>query len=94
MTEVGDQSGIAEALEGLAAVSAATGGMDHAALVLGVARHVRERSMSKMLPFERALIERWLDEAQEALGEETWTDLLGQGSALDVRTALELVERD
>jgi len=94
LDEVGDQSGIAGAFEALAAVSAATGGMDQTALLLGVARRVRERSTSKMLPFERALIERWLDEAQEALGEERWTDLLGQGSALDVPTALELVERD
>jgi len=92
--EVDDQDGIAEALEGLAAAFAAAGGMDQAALVLGVARHTRERSMSKMLPFERALIDRWLDEAQEALGEERWADLLGQGSALDVAAALELVERD
>ena len=92
--EVGDQGGIAEALEGLAAVSAATGGMDQAALVLGTARHARERSMSKILPFERALIERWLDEAQGALGEERWTDLLEQGSAMDIVSALELVERN
>jgi len=92
--EVDDQDGIAETLEGLAAASAAAGGIDQAALVLGVARHTRERSMSKMLPFERALIDRWLDEAQEALGEERWAELLGQGSALDVAAALELVERD
>jgi predicted ATPase/transcriptional regulator with XRE-family HTH domain len=92
--EVGDQGGIAEALEGLAAVSAATGGMDQAALVLGTARHARERSMSKILPFERVLIERWLDEAQGALGEERWTDLLEQGSAMDIVSALELVERN
>jgi predicted ATPase/transcriptional regulator with XRE-family HTH domain len=92
--EVGDHGGIAEALEGLAAVSAATGGMDQAALMLGTARHARERSMSKTLPFERALIERWLDEAQGALGEERWTDLLGQGSAIDSVAALDLVERN
>jgi predicted ATPase/DNA-binding XRE family transcriptional regulator len=94
LDELGDQSGVAEALEGLAAVSAATGGMDQTALVLGFARGLRERSMSKMLPFERVLIERWLDEAQEALGDQRWTDLLRQGSALDVAEALELVEQD
>jgi len=92
--EVGDQGGIAEALEGLAAVSAATGRMDRSALVLGTARHAREHSMSKILPFERALIERWLDEAREALGEEKWTDLLGQGGAMDILSALDLVERN
>ena len=91
--EVGDQNGIAEALEGLAAVSTATGGMDQAALLLGAARHARERSMSKILPFERTLIERWLDEAQGALGQERWSDLLEQGGAMDIVAALELVER-
>jgi hypothetical protein len=50
--------------------------------------------MSKILPFERVLIERWLDEAQGALGEERWTDLLEQGSAMDIVSALELVERN
>jgi predicted ATPase/transcriptional regulator with XRE-family HTH domain len=92
--ELGDQGGIAEALEGLAAVSAATGGMDEAALILGAASHARERSMSEILPFERALIEGWLDEAQGALGEERWTNLLGEGSAMDVAAALDLVSRN
>jgi len=92
--EVGDQGGMAEALEGLAAVSAATGGMNQAALVLGTARRARERSMSKILPFERVLIERWLDEAEGALGDKRWTDLLEQGSAMDIVSALELVERN
>jgi predicted ATPase/transcriptional regulator with XRE-family HTH domain len=91
--QVGDQGGIAEALEGLAAVSAATGSMDQAALLLGTARHARERSTSKILPFERALIERWLDEAQGALGEERWTDLLEKGGAMDIVAALEVMER-
>jgi predicted ATPase/DNA-binding XRE family transcriptional regulator len=91
--ELGDQGGIAEALEGLAAVSAATGGMDQAALVLGTARHAREGSTSKTLPFERALIEGWLDEAQEAFGEERWTNLLRRGSGMGISAALELVER-
>jgi len=91
--EVGDHGGIAEALEGLAAVSAATDRMDRSALVLGTARQARERSMSRILPFERALIERWLDEARGTLGEERWTDLLGQGSAMDILSALELVEQ-
>jgi hypothetical protein len=49
--------------------------------------------MSKILPFERTLIERWLDEAQGALGQERWSDLLEQGGAMDIVAALELVER-
>lgn len=73
--EVGDQGGVAEALEGRAAVSAATGRMDQATLVLGTARHARERSMSKILPFERVLVERWLDAAQGALGEDAGSGL-------------------
>ncbi|MEA2517799.1 MAG: hypothetical protein QOG16_1637 [Actinomycetota bacterium] len=89
--EIGDQGGVGESLEGLAAVSAATGGMDEAALVLGTARHARERSMSKTLPFDRTLVEGWLDEAQRAVGEERWAALLGQGGAMDIAAALELV---
>ncbi|MEA2516517.1 MAG: hypothetical protein QOG16_355, partial [Actinomycetota bacterium] len=89
--EIGDQGGVGESLEGLAAVSAATGGMDEAALVLGTARHARERSMSKTFPHDRALIEGWLDEAQRAVGEERWAVLLEQGGAMDIAAALELV---
>ncbi len=92
--EVGDEGGIAEALEGLAAVCAATGSMEHAALLLGVARHARERVMSNILPFERALFEGWLDQARAAVGEEAWLDLLAQGSALDAVEAVALVERN
>jgi hypothetical protein len=64
--------------------------MDEAALVLGTARHARERSMSKTLPFDRTLVEGWLDEAQRAVGEERWAALLGQGGAMDIAAALEL----
>jgi predicted ATPase/transcriptional regulator with XRE-family HTH domain len=92
--DVNDEGGIAEALEGLAAVSAATGSMERAARLLGAARHARERAMSKSLPFERALIDGWLDEARGALGEEAWTDLLGRGGAVDAAEAVALVERD
>jgi predicted ATPase/transcriptional regulator with XRE-family HTH domain len=92
--EVNDEGGIAEALEGLAAISAATGTMEQAALLLGGARHARERAMSKTLPFERALIDGWLDGARGALGEEAWTDLLGRGGAVDPAEAVALVERD
>ncbi|MDQ3879378.1 MAG: hypothetical protein M3290_13680, partial [Actinomycetota bacterium] len=92
--ELGDQSGVAEALEGLSAVAAAGGAMDRAAVLLGAARHARERSMSKILPFERALIERWLDEAQQHLGEKRWSDLLEQGSATDVHVVLDMPRRN
>lgn len=88
--EVGDRSGIAEALEGLAAVAAARGAMDRAAVLLGAARHEREGSMSKILPFERALIERWLNEAQQRLGEQRWRDLLEQGSATNIGDVLDV----
>ncbi len=92
--EVGDEGGIAEALEGLAAVCAATGSMEHTALLLGAARHARERVRSNILPFERALVEGWLDQARAALGDEAWLDLLAQGGALNAVEAVALVERN
>lgn len=91
--QAGDDGGVAEALEGLAAVSAATGGMERSALLVGAGSHARERAQSKTLPFERALIETWLDEAQGALGEETWARLLEQGAAMDAAEILALAEQ-
>jgi tetratricopeptide (TPR) repeat protein len=83
-----DQHGVAEALEGLAAVSAAGGDTESAALLWGTASRLREESASKRLPFERALIDRWVDEARASLGESRWDALLSEGGDLDVDHAL------
>jgi tetratricopeptide (TPR) repeat protein len=81
---LGDQAGIAESLEGLASVEAADARMEAAALLWGAATRVRESSTSKTLPFERALIDRWLDVAKSSLGEDEWDSTLAKGRRLDV----------
>jgi hypothetical protein len=85
-----DRHGVAEALEGLAAVNAAGAAMETAALLWGTATRLREDSTSKRLPFERALIDRWVDEARASLGESRWDALLSEGGNLDVEDALAL----
>jgi predicted ATPase/transcriptional regulator with XRE-family HTH domain len=85
---LGDQHGIAEALEGLAAVNAASGAVEVAALLWGTASRLREASTSKRLSFERALIDQWLDEAKTSLGDEAWDAVLSTGRTLDVAQAL------
>lgn len=85
---LGDQHGMAEALEGLAAVNAARGNVEGAALLWGTATQIREQSTSRTQPFERALIERWLDEAKASLGERTWDATLSEGRKLDIDAAL------
>jgi non-specific serine/threonine protein kinase len=90
--EVHDHEAVAAALEGSAAVSAATGYMQTAALLVGAASRVREQAMSETLPFEHPLIDSWLDEARATLGDETWIDLVQRGSALNVDEAVALLE--
>jgi predicted ATPase/transcriptional regulator with XRE-family HTH domain len=83
-----DQHGVAEALEGLAAINAAGSRIEAAALLWGTATRLREDSTSKTLPFERPLIDRWVDEARASLGENRWDALLSEGGDLDVEHAL------
>jgi predicted ATPase/DNA-binding XRE family transcriptional regulator len=83
-----DQAGIAEALEGLASLSAVEGRTEQAALIWGTATGVRETTASKTLPFERALIDRWLDETRATMGEAQWELMLAKGQDLDLEDAI------
>ncbi|MDQ3156841.1 MAG: helix-turn-helix domain-containing protein [Actinomycetota bacterium] len=83
-----DQVGIAESLEGLAAVNAADLKMEAAALLWGVASRLRESSTSTTLRFERALIDHWLDDAKDSLGDDKWHVALANGETLDLEAAM------
>jgi predicted ATPase/DNA-binding XRE family transcriptional regulator len=87
-SRLGDQAGIAESLEGLASLSAVEGRTEQAALLWGTATGVRERTASKILPFERALIDRWLDETMATMGEAEWELMLAKGQDLDLEDAI------
>jgi hypothetical protein len=89
--EMNDEDGMAAALEGSAAVWAANGSMESVALLLGAGTRAREQVRSKTLPFERPLIDAWLDEASATLSEDAWTSLLEQGGAMDPNDALVLL---
>jgi predicted ATPase/DNA-binding XRE family transcriptional regulator len=91
--EISDEDGMAVALEGSAAVSAASGSMEAAVVLLGVGSHVREQAMSKTLAFERPLIDRWLDQARDTLRDEAWTGFLNKGRAMEIDEALAILER-
>jgi len=62
--------------------------MEAAALLWGTATRLRESSTSKTLPFERALIDRWLDDARTSLGEDEWDSMLAKGRALEIEDAM------
>jgi predicted ATPase/DNA-binding XRE family transcriptional regulator len=87
-SRLGDQAGIAESLEGLASVSAAEGRTEQAALLWGTATGVRETTASKVLPFERALIDRWLDQTKVSVGDAKWELMLAKGQDLDLEDAI------
>lgn len=91
---VADEAGIAESLEGSAATLAADGFDEPAALVWGAASRLRARTMSRTLPFERALLESWLDKTQAAVGRETWDELVARGAAMEPEEAMSLVTTD
>ena len=92
-TPLNDEGAIAGALEGLAATLAASDVPEDAATLVGTAMKARDRAMSKTMPFERPLIDAWLDEVEEALGEETWSRLVELGANLDIEEVPALVER-
>jgi tetratricopeptide (TPR) repeat protein len=85
---LGDQHGVAESVEGLAAVSAANGATRAAALLWGTASQLREESSTRPLPFERSLIDPWLDEAKVTLGDQRWDEVISSGRGLDVEQSL------
>ena len=92
-TPVNDEGAIAMALEGLAATLAASGDPEDAAILVGTAMKARHRALSKTMPFERPLIDAWLDDVEEALGKETWSRLVEHGATLDIEEVPGLVER-
>lgn len=88
-----DEGAIAGALEGLAATFAASDAPEDAAILVGAAMKARDRAMSKTMPFERPLIDAWLDEVEETLGQAAWSRLVEVGINLDIAEVPALVER-
>ena len=82
-----DGAPAALALEGLACVAAARRQPRRAAVLLGAAESLRERTRTPLPPWERADIERAGGAAADALGERAVTELMEQGRRMSVEDA-------
>jgi predicted ATPase/DNA-binding CsgD family transcriptional regulator len=94
--ELGDERGIAQGLEGVAILAAATSRPEQAVRLLGAAHAMRERITEPSSPSRRASLERLLDAARAALGEAAYTRAWAAGRAMppDQAVAEALADRE
>jgi tetratricopeptide (TPR) repeat protein len=83
-----EQMGIAEGLNGLTAVWAATEREEPAARIAAVAAGLRERLAAQAHPFDRDTCRRYLRTAQQHLGEVSWTAAWEAGRAMPLEQAI------
>jgi predicted ATPase/DNA-binding XRE family transcriptional regulator len=91
--ELGDLQGVAEGLEGLAAVSAADktrGRALRAGRIAGAASSVRERLSAKQYPFDRARMEPYLLNARAVIGDTAWRRSWEEGRQMSLEDASDL----
>jgi predicted ATPase/class 3 adenylate cyclase len=89
MQEMGETRGAAYCLEGLGAVALSRGGAVDAATLLGAASKMRKQTGASLDPDGLAEVNRWVGEAAEALGLETFRASWSCGIALSVDQAVE-----
>jgi DNA-binding NarL/FixJ family response regulator len=90
--ELGDRIVGGAAIDVLAAVLAALGRAQPAALLIGAARQRREAASGRIRPSDRAWIERSVATARTALGHEAFAAAVTSGRWLDFAQALAIVE--
>lgn len=90
MHEMGEPRGVAYCLEGLSAVALSRGGAVEAATLLGAASRMRAEAGLPLDPGELSEVNRWVDEAAEALGVEAFRASWSRGNALNTDDAVEL----
>jgi DNA-binding CsgD family transcriptional regulator/tetratricopeptide (TPR) repeat protein len=86
--ELGDERGIAQSLEGFATVAAAESRPERAVRLLGAARAMRERIDEASSPSRRASLERLLEAARAAMGEEACGAAWAAGHAMPPQEAV------
>jgi predicted ATPase/DNA-binding XRE family transcriptional regulator len=95
--ELEDLQGIAEGIEGLAAVSAAGQRRDRAiraARLAGAASSIRERLTAKQYPFDKEGMEQYLARARAVLGEAGWEQAWEEGHVMSLEEAFDLALPD
>jgi predicted ATPase/DNA-binding SARP family transcriptional activator len=89
--DLSDAAPVALALEGLACVAAARRQPRRAAILLGAAAALRERTGTPLLPQDRGDVDRAAGPAAAALGTQDFTELLEAGRRMSVREAADSV---
>jgi predicted ATPase/DNA-binding XRE family transcriptional regulator len=87
---VGEPAGMAEAFIGLAAVHAAKGERQHAALLAGAGERLREGIAGRALPLDRRTTEKHLETARASLAPEVWDEAMRRGRELQLEDAVHL----
>ncbi|HEX9017271.1 MAG TPA: tetratricopeptide repeat protein, partial [Chloroflexota bacterium] len=90
----GEKMGIADGLEGVAAVDAATGHERRAARIAGSATALRESVGMSPFPFLDKVLRPYLARARTRLGEEAWDAAMRDGRALSVEQAMASILAD
>jgi predicted ATPase len=89
--ELGDTETAIDCLEAMAAVAAAHGNSERAALLLGAAETARQRIHAPLQSLERAVYERTRAEVRRSLDDATFRANLEAGKAMDLEQALEMI---
>ena len=82
--------GIAEGLEGLAAVFAVTDRADSTACLAAAARVIRDTIVARALPLDEATLNVYIQQARNAVDPEAWRIAWDQGSTMTTEEALAL----
>jgi non-specific serine/threonine protein kinase len=80
--DLGDRWGVAEQLDGLSAVSAATGHWQRAARLAGAAEATWESIGAMPHPADRASADHWLRPVLDRIGESEWRTPFAEGRAM------------
>jgi len=89
MRDMGEIRGVAYCLEGLSAVALSRGGAVDAASLLGAASRMREQTSVPLDPDELVEVNRWVEEAAEALDPEAFRAAWVRGRCWSVAEAVE-----
>src|SRR5262249_39117038 len=88
--ELGDRSGVAESMEGLAALDAAEQHFELAVQLAAAAAGVRETIGAPLTPQGQASLDRWSVPARKILGVEATTRAWASGRAMSGEAAVQL----
>ncbi len=87
---VGDRPALVGALESLGELAAATGDAEIALRIAGAATAAREQSGIHTHPFERRVLDAWIDRARAAVSPETAARAFDRGRVMPLDVALEV----